>query len=71
MKVADKPRRAKVDKPGRGRWRAAEPASRGRDDRQSLPEAGQGERGFLFNDPYWDDVFCSYYDPTLGTCCGR
>ena len=25
--------------------------------------------GFLFDDPYWDDVFCSYYDPTLRTCC--
>lgn len=31
----------------------------------------QAERGFLFDDPYWDDAFCSYYDPTLRTCCGR
>ena len=31
----------------------------------------QAERGFLFEDPYWDEVFCSYYDPTLGTCCRR
>jgi hypothetical protein len=31
----------------------------------------QEEEGFLFDDPYWDDVFCSYYDPTLRTCCGR
>jgi len=29
------------------------------------------ERGFLFEDPFWDDAFCSYYDPTLGTCCRR
>ena len=27
--------------------------------------------GFLFDDPYWDDAFCSYYDPTLKTCCKR
>ena len=31
----------------------------------------QEERGFLFLDPYWDDQFCSYYDPTLRTCCNR
>ena len=24
---------------------------------------------FLFDDPYWDDVFDSYHDPTLRTCC--
>jgi hypothetical protein len=29
----------------------------------------QEEKGFLFLDPYWDDQFCSYYDPTLRTCC--
>jgi hypothetical protein len=27
------------------------------------------EEGFLFEDAYWDDAFCSYYDPTLRTCC--
>ena len=31
----------------------------------------QAERGFLFEDPYWDDAFCSYHDPTLRTCCGK
>ncbi len=31
----------------------------------------QTDRGFLFEDPYWDDAFCSYYDPTLRTCCRR
>ena len=31
----------------------------------------QEEKGFLFLDPYWDDQFCSYYDPTLRTCCNR
>jgi hypothetical protein len=31
----------------------------------------QEDKGFLFLDPYWDDQFCSYYDPTLRTCCNR
>jgi len=26
---------------------------------------------FRFDDPYWDDVFDSYHDPTLRTCCRR
>jgi len=26
---------------------------------------------FLFDDPYWDDAFDSYHDPTLRTCCRR
>jgi hypothetical protein len=29
------------------------------------------EGAFRFDDPYWDDAFCSYYDPTLRTCCNR
>lgn len=24
---------------------------------------------FLFDDPYWDEAFNSYYDPALRTCC--
>ena len=28
----------------------------------------QKDAGFLF-DPFWDDAFSSYYDPTLRTCC--
>jgi hypothetical protein len=28
----------------------------------------QKEEGFLF-DPYWDEVFAAYFDPTLRTCC--
>ena len=24
---------------------------------------------FRFDDPYWDDVFDSYHNPTLRTCC--
>ncbi len=24
---------------------------------------------FRFDDPYWDDVFDSWHNPTLRTCC--
>lgn len=36
------------------------------------PEAGSPERdeeGLRFNDPYWDDAFCAWWDPALRTCC--
>ncbi len=28
------------------------------------------ETGYRFDDPYWDDAFCSWTDPTLRTCVG-
>jgi hypothetical protein len=28
-----------------------------------------GAETFRFDDPYWDDAFDSYYNPTLRTCC--
>ena len=28
-----------------------------------------GAESFLFDDPYWDDAFDSYHNPTLRTCC--
>lgn len=28
------------------------------------------ETGYRFDDPYWDDAFCSWSDPTLRTCVG-
>ena len=28
------------------------------------------EDGFRFDDPYWDDAFCAWWDPALRTCCG-
>ena len=28
-----------------------------------------GAKGFRFDDPYWDDVFDSWHNPTLRTCC--
>lgn len=31
--------------------------------------AVQDERGLRFEDPYWDDAFCAWWDPTLRTCC--
>lgn len=31
---------------------------------------GEAEaQSFRFDDPYWDEAFDSYYDPTLRTCC--
>ena len=30
---------------------------------------GLGATSFRFDDPYWDDVFDSWHDPTLRTCC--
>jgi len=27
------------------------------------------ETGLRFDDPYWDDAFCAWWDPSLGTCC--
>ena len=54
---------------------AAKLQSRGRRSPQKAPaepkestQASQERQGFLF-DPYWDDAFSAYYDPTLRTCC--
>jgi hypothetical protein len=37
-------------------------------ERNRSQQVTQTEQGFLF-DPYWDDAFSAYYDPTLRTCC--
>jgi len=43
--------------------RAAEPQTR-------PGTAGEfGVQSFLFDDPYWDEMFDSYHNPTLRTCC--
>jgi hypothetical protein len=34
------------------------------------PDAGAEDEGLRFDDPYWDDAFCAWWDPTLRTCCG-
>jgi hypothetical protein len=31
--------------------------------------ADQEPKGVRFEDPYWDDAFCAWWDPTLRTCC--
>ncbi len=37
------------------------------DQTEEQPTKKEGE-GFLF-DPYWDEEFSAYFDPTLKTCC--
>jgi len=69
MRNASKARRAKVKKARAPRRRPGEPLI-GSEEAANNAD-GQAERGFLFEDPYWDDAFCSYYDPTLRTCCRR
>jgi hypothetical protein len=66
-----------VERPPRGKSRKAKAPRRRVEERPARQKSAEskGERrkegGFLFEDPYWDDAFCSYYDPTLGTCCRR
>jgi hypothetical protein len=69
MTNVDKPRRATAKKARAPRQRAKEPPGERKETAKSAHR--QDEPGFLFEDPYWDDVFCSYYDPTLRTCCRR
>lgn len=44
---------------------AAPPEPAGEDE-----DVDAGEQGLRFEDPYWDDAFCAWWDPTLRTCCG-
>jgi hypothetical protein len=37
------------------------------DAQEALPE--NQEEGLRFDDPYWDDAFCAWWDPALRTCC--
>ena len=50
----------------------SEPPQDDRERRLDEPPRSQNpcETGFRF-DPYWDEVFAAYYDPTMGTCCRR
>ena len=32
-------------------------------------EAKDDTEGLRFDDPYWDDAFCAWWDPALRTCC--
>jgi len=69
MMNAGKTRGAKAKKASAPRPRPGEPLIGSEEAANSADR--QAERGFLFEDPYWDDAFCSYYDPTLRTCCRR
>jgi hypothetical protein len=66
-------RRAPTLKPKR-RARTSHASRQPPDDRESrrdeAPVQNPCEAGFRF-DPYWDEVFAAYYDPTMGTCCRR
>ena len=66
--------------PSRGRGQEAHAAKERRKPRpgaeveakeQRQPQACAEPEGqpFRFDDPYWDEAFDSYYDPTLRTCC--
>ena len=69
MGNVDKPRRAKAK-----RAKAPQARTKARQvTKEEVAKSGddQDEQGFLFEDPYWDEAFCSYYDPTLRTCCRR
>jgi hypothetical protein len=69
MRNAVRTRRTKTKKANTPRRRARKPLI-GSDE--AAKSAGrEAEEGFLFEDAYWDDAFCSYYDPTLRTCCRR
>ena len=65
MKLAQTARKARAPKAKTPRRRPKAKKDASPDDQR------REERGFLFLDPYWDDQFCSYYDPTLRTCCNR
>jgi hypothetical protein len=69
MRNAGKTRGAKAKKRSAPRRRPREPLIGSEEAANNADR--QAEPGFLFKDPYWDDAFCSYYDPTLRTCCRR
>ena len=35
---------------------------------QATVEA-EADEGVRFDDPFWDDAFCAWWDPTLRVCC--
>jgi hypothetical protein len=37
-------------------------------DEEAL-ETQEDTGGLRFDDPYWDDAFCAWWDPSLRTCC--
>ena len=59
----------------------AEPSRTAQPEREGAPAAEErgkpracdepGAETFLFDDPYWDEAFDSYHNPTLRVCCKR
>lgn len=41
-----------------------------RTEERDRGQAELEEQGLRFDDPFWDDAFCSWLDPTMRTCCG-
>jgi hypothetical protein len=66
MKNVNKARKAKAKK---ARAPRAQTKERPIESEEAARSNDDPAEGFLFEDPYWDDAFCSYYDPTLRTCC--
>jgi hypothetical protein len=60
----------KIDRAGTARRQTPRrrPHSKAPVRQKRLRQKTQTQQGFLF-DPYWDDAFSAYYDPTLRTCC--
>jgi hypothetical protein len=63
------PVRDKTIEPGRAaQRRKKEPQGIKNGKKTPACPANEAE-SFRFDDPYWDEAFNSYYDPTLRTCC--
>ena len=64
------PRTPEVELPDVAEMRAETPRTAQPEQEEALAACdGPGAESFLFDDPYWDDAFDSYHDPTLRTCC--
>jgi len=59
------------DTSGASRTAQEEREGAGADEERRKPRGCDeaGAESFRFDDPYWDDAFDSYYNPTLRTCC--
>jgi len=36
---------------------------------QATEEEQSTEQGVRFEDAYWDDAFCAWWDPSMRVCC--
>lgn len=39
------------------------------DDGTTLATEEPTDEGVRFDDPFWDDAFCAWWDPTMRVCC--